>query len=472
MTYYTRRFIQFAEIIVIQIIKSCFILWIIVLVFLISCSENRPILYIYFTGNILSQLSPCGCVLGQTGGVDKLASLILEPERIQNTIFLIAGNSFFPALEVPPELKAYAAFKAGFVYESFCLLSPAAVLIGARDLALGWQFIYQLNSSAKLPLLSSNLTFQDGRFLFNQILVKEIASIRVGIIGLTGKIINCLPSQALHPSTLTNSIFPSGFEIKRVDPVQAAREGLREIRKKRAHFIVLLSDLDEEEEIKVMTNVSGINLVIANNGFFSLGSKSVYGSALIVRPAPRLKSVGQAGVSFKGHRVRLSYESIPLDQRIPPHPRLRQFSQEAGRWLNYFQAELKKLWEEAGVYAGEEKCHSCHRPQVEFWEKTRHAKASNSLAYSKNESNLECVFCHNTVFWGKRFLPNVQCEACHGEAGGHVQNNRVRLSKITNEVCFRCHSPDRFLDFNLEEKIKGVRCPPSVGATAPNSCFE
>ncbi len=453
--------------------RQYLIIWICVFILSSNCaSKSEHILFIYFTGNILSQITPCGCSLNQTGGLDTLGGLILGQERADNLLFLIAGNSFFPSLVGAPELKGFWALKAVLIYDSLSFFSPAAVLIGSRDLALGWEFIYRLNLGKEAPLLSSNLTFQDGRFLFNQFLIKDISNLRVGIIGLTGKLAEDWNNRPAVQTVIAHPAFSGSLRIKREDPLKAARDGLREIRKRGARFIILLSDLDEQEERRVLSNLSGINLVISGNNLFPPERPITFGRTLTLRPSPRLRSVGKAIVSFTRNRVKISSENIPLSREIPSHPLIREFIQRGELRLNSWQNEFKKLFENAGIYVGLEQCRSCHPQQVQFWKKTRHAQASEALVYSKDESNPDCFFCHNTGSFGRGFLKNVQCEACHGQARAHVNNNKISLAKITGEVCLSCHAPDRFLNFRTEEKMNEVRCPPANPGAASNGCFE
>lgn len=89
-------------------------------------------------------------------------------------------------------------------------------------------------------------------------------------------------------------------------------------------------------------------------------------------------------------------------------------------------------------YEGRKKCGSCHRSQLQSWEKTSHAQAMDSLApqaraAAKKKAGLnpdkdyrqdpDCVGCHSTGFGHEggfdprepsRHLSGVGCESCHG----------------------------------------------------------
>ncbi len=90
------------------------------------------------------------------------------------------------------------------------------------------------------------------------------------------------------------------------------------------------------------------------------------------------------------------------------------------------------------TYEGRKKCGSCHRSELESWEKTAHAKALDSLApkaksEAKRKAGLDlnkdyrqdqgCVGCHSTGFnqeggydpkESDQYLTGIGCESCHG----------------------------------------------------------
>jgi len=163
------------------------IFFLVFLFFLVDC--HGPIeqsFLIFFTGNILSQTEPCGCSTNRLGGLDKLAGLIELENKSTPSFFLVSGNSFFPTEFLPRELKLFWSLKAKLVYETLSVLSPTAVLVGRKDLALGREFLSRLSETKKLPLISSNLFSSEGTFLFTGFILKKTPTLEIGILGLTG----------------------------------------------------------------------------------------------------------------------------------------------------------------------------------------------------------------------------------------------------------------------------------------------
>ena len=76
-------------------------------------------------------------------------------------------------------------------------------------------------------------------------------------------------------------------------------------------------------------------------------------------------------------------------------------------------------------FVGAVSCKKCHELNYRNWLKTKHAKASQTIASSPKYSQEECLICHSTGYGKMReyatveeipfYLRGVQCEACHGQ---------------------------------------------------------
>jgi hypothetical protein len=111
------------------------------------------------------------------------------------------------------------------------------------------------------------------------------------------------------------------------------------------------------------------------------------------------------------------------------------------------------------IYAGADKCGLCHYDTHQNWLTSRHAQAFQTLKDAHQDQNASCLPCH-TVGYGS---PNgfkdeattpqfagVQCENCHGPAGGHassplnefdqVDQTKIPLQTYSAELCGGCHT--------------------------------
>jgi hypothetical protein len=117
------------------------------------------------------------------------------------------------------------------------------------------------------------------------------------------------------------------------------------------------------------------------------------------------------------------------------------------------------------TYLGAEKCGKmCHKVEFTSWSAGKHAKAFDSLKPA-DQAKADCVGCH--VTGGKKELPGVQCEECHG-AGSDYNKLAIMKDKAkaqaaglvlpTEKDCVKCHnkkSPN-FKGFNFAEASKKV----------------
>lgn len=117
------------------------------------------------------------------------------------------------------------------------------------------------------------------------------------------------------------------------------------------------------------------------------------------------------------------------------------------------------------TYLGADKCGKmCHKVEYTSWSATKHAKAFANLKPA-DQAKAECIECHITA--GKKELPGVQCEACHG-AGSDYSKLAIMKDKAkaqaaglvipTEKDCIKCHNKKSptFKSFNFAEAVKKV----------------
>ncbi len=129
-------------------------------------------------------------------------------------------------------------------------------------------------------------------------------------------------------------------------------------------------------------------------------------------------------------------------------------------------------------YEGRKKCGSCHRSQLESWEKTAHATAMDSLApkaraEAKRKAKLDpnkdyrgdpdCVGCHSTGFNHEggydprepsKYLTGVGCESCHGAGSEYrlVHRKGGQSFEKKKQTSARQQLVDAGQEFQFEER--------------------
>ncbi|MFQ5583344.1 MAG: multiheme c-type cytochrome, partial [Calditrichia bacterium] len=119
-----------------------------------------------------------------------------------------------------------------------------------------------------------------------------------------------------------------------------------------------------------------------------------------------------------------------------------------------------------GVYLGARVCRSCHVKEYNDWLSTPHSVSFSSLVKKGINSylNRECQKCHVTgfhkpggffSFTRNRFLVNVQCEVCHGIAGGHQARTSPEKEDY-KKICLNCHTEKYSLKFSFDKAYELV----------------
>jgi hypothetical protein len=193
-----------------------------------------------------------------------------------------------------------------------------------------------------------------------------------------------------------------------------------------------------------------------------------------------LKETGMVPATYENH-------FIELDVGLPDHPEVQKIVEATKRRVNQAgrsqattlpgsaapsELELEKL-----AFSGWKICASCHKPQTEFWKKTDHASAYQTLAEQEQQFNLDCLSCHVTaeykdikisdndavLFSLPSVLQQVGCEVCHGPGRKHAasQDPADISRKPDASICLRCHTPERDEEFNYGNDVERIACPAS-----------
>jgi len=114
----------------------------------------------------------------------------------------------------------------------------------------------------------------------------------------------------------------------------------------------------------------------------------------------------------------------------------------------------------AGRFAGARLCRVCHEAEFRDWLGTPHAIALLSLDAGNAYEKAECISCHVTGYrrpggWATTRdarVSHVQCESCHGAAGGHVADPASPPMPHPAR-CLTCHLGPYALKTSLETAL-------------------
>ncbi|MBI1926267.1 hypothetical protein HYR99_18715 [Candidatus Poribacteria bacterium] len=408
---------------------------------------------ILYTGNTQGYLEPCGCYLGQSGGVVRRATLIerIRQENPPGLLVLDAGE-IFDGYTLLDRLRVQTYLKA------MELTQYDALAVSAKEFGFGETFLEQQASQIKISFLLTNAT-KGAESSLVPYLIKEVEGKRILIFGL---------SSHWEADETDNVTF--------VDPVVAVEQLLSQM-KDRVDLIVILSNLEKEENRMLARYIHRIDLIISNRESAQEGQAERVDKTLIVYSATKGITLGKLDLTLDQEGKILHYhpDMIPMDETVPDHAPTRQLLEKFYTSVatdTTLQGATKKLFanetlelDKSNGYVGAEACTKCHASEYQQWKTTYHAAAYNTLLKLQKHFYPDCVTCHVTGFGYQtgfattklsQDLANIQCETCHGPGLHHLLDPRKETirGKVEEKICLECHNQEHAPGFN--ERYKDV----------------
>ncbi len=333
---------------------------------------------------------------------------------------------------------------------------------GEVDLSLGMKKLRAMSQKANFVFLLANFVEKkSNRPVFREMLVKKMGEMKVGLIGLISPHL----LFDLQPEDTDQYVF--------LDPVSVAKKLVEELKKQQCQVIIALAHMKIEEMKTLAQSVPEISIIVNGHIREAETEPKMINQTAILISGDRGEFLGHADLWAEGKGVKSHYKIIPLSEKVGDHP-------QALAWLNQFKTTVQKLSPMASRFAaqtapgqplgfalssfvGEETCASCHSDQHQWWQKTGHARAFQTLAKNKRTLDFTCLPCHTTGFEEAAspadILENVQCESCHGPRKGHPDSGNNQPGKVSEKHCLPCHNPAKSPKFDYAAYLAKIRCP-------------
>ena len=462
----------------------------------------------------------------------------IRQEESKPILAIDAGAMLFPQPYVPPTQLPAKSAQAEGIMEGIAKMKYDAVGLAPQDLSAGTEFLLNQPPDLKLPWLSMNIfTKDDQQLLFTPYVIKSVGELSVGILGLSQHIAKGASRQQGVPDyqtkawekTLSNTLEAINGKTDLNILLSSMPENInRQIAKSNNEIHII---------IQSGSSATNKNPMIYGNALIAqVGSRGKHIGRLDIQwqssrrwrhdktieekqTKERLDRVNwQIGRLKRRHTTRLiannleykklvkeknlltdrlrelkvqtqpsteqysSYKNnfISLAVSLPEDPEIRDIVLKTKLAVNSANKNaMAKATTPTGQrpfahLAGWKVCQTCHKPQTDFWLKTRHAMAWDTLVKAKQQFNPECLICHVTLptydqkkVTDQNLLANlkeefktISCETCHGPARKHAQQpDHHQPRKPDEQVCLTCHTPERDDNFIFSEKLKRIRCP-------------
>ncbi len=261
-------------------------------------------LTIIYTGETHAMLYHCNCPVEPDGGVARRATLIKQLKKQHPDSLLLDSGNFFSAglLDQNTQNTQLDMQRAKINLAAMELMKYDALNISDDEFNFGKDFLSENIGKVKLDFISSNLSSD----MAKPYVIKEAAGMKIGIIGLT----NLSAKQKAQ-----------GLEF--VEPKQAVERSVRELKKKGVGPVILLSNLGERDDLKIIESVPGISVVIDGHGRANTNNESFtkVGNTVILRPSWQGRKLGKAIFSIKGDKIeKVSVEELRLSDKTSDDP--------------------------------------------------------------------------------------------------------------------------------------------------------
>jgi len=414
--------------------------------------DKADVLTVFFTGNELGALKPCGCSGGQLGGLDRrLAIFNTVPKQkrfVVDTGVLVETGSEQNLL------------KFNIILESFRLLDYDLVNLTKEDIDIG-KNLGLLNSIGSDFNVISSYRPSDAnlpaKFTKKFSLEKESVAVTVAAFDTKSE-----PIEQIY------QLFPlSGHsDLRSVNILilnTADTADIKEIVEIGAiDCFVVPADSDEPRVISDPNLDSRMPLRLPPQG----------GAAGQTSKNPLVFSVGRFGryisklqIETAKGKLNLSFSFIAVTENLPqekPLVELYQAYQQLVKHAGLIEKYPRFILPGGLEYTGSDSCKPCHEYEYEKWSQRPHAHAYATLERVGSQFDPECAICHvvgmkyESGFVSEQtseHLKNVGCENCHGPGSQH--NATLGKAKTTEpkSTCLDCHTPETSRDYAGNEQV-------------------
>jgi hypothetical protein len=253
---------------------------------------------ILYTGQTHAMIYPCHCPKDPAGGVSRRATLINQMRKKYRSVLLLDSGGFFAGglLDEYTQNTQLDMRRSDLNLSSMKLMGYDAVNIGESEFNFGWEHLLKLTQETGLNFLTCNV--QTPNFLPS--MIKELDGIKFGIIGVTSPAAN-----------------QKAKELKFIKPKIAVAGKIAELKAQGAQIIILLSNLEEPENINLINDAKGIDILIGGLSRRKEESFSKLGETLLLRPSWQGRSLGVAVLTIKDYKIADSkVENVLLSDKI------------------------------------------------------------------------------------------------------------------------------------------------------------
>ena len=424
-------------------------------------AEGNKKLSIAYTNNVDGYLEPCGCAGEDSmlGGLYKRVTYLNDyRKKVKNIVVVDSGDLLNEHSEIKESFLKTARLKADLIARIYKGLGIDAINVGELDLALGLDFLKELEKKYDLPFVSANIVDTNNQAQFKPYVIKDMEGLKVGIIGIMGN------------SSDVNKAMKEivGDSLTVLDPVATVTKNVAELKDKKVDFIIVMTHNQMTRNWVIARKVKGIDVVVGGHHTQKLEKPYETNGTYIVQAGEKSQFQGMLEVTIAPDGTKTANNTlVPMGDNLVNNPEVKSMVAQFQSDVNTLYTSGKDTKEE--VVLKLESCKDCHSEAYDVWQKTGHAKAYETLVKRSRQFDPDCLSCHTVRFeqpggftmdLQQKELRNVQCDTCHGDSTAHLEDpGNPHPNKPGVETCLKCHTEYRCPEFEKNysqewEKIK------------------
>ncbi|WP_082423208.1 bifunctional metallophosphatase/5'-nucleotidase [Paenibacillus dakarensis] len=233
----------------------------------------------------------------QAGGYARIAHVVKEIKKNNRNVLFFDGGDFLHGTG-PAVLT-----QGSSIIPLMNAMELDAAVPGNWDFAYGSDLVLQLQEHFTFPILALNLKNKDNnKYVFNPYIIKEIDSLRVGIIGLTSPHVQ----ETMPPSFSDHLSFSLG-----VEELPAVIQKLKA--EERADLIILVSHMGLPLDVKLASQIEGIDIILSGHSHDRLNRPIVQNGCVIIQSGASASFLGKLDVTVEeGKITNFTHELIPI----------------------------------------------------------------------------------------------------------------------------------------------------------------
>ena len=500
---------------------------------------------VFMLGGLKGYTEPCGCTLDITlGGIDRIVQYAKDAAAFAPSSVLVdAGDLFFEYAKYDEKQLPQERARVDLVARALRDLKPAFTVPGERDFALGADFYVKALENASVAAYAANMSINGKALpatllkdlsgtkvlfvtavdpdLFKDTLGVEVtdpdkaiaAALKsaeasdVQILIAHGDLAFVKARLAANPDLDFGQVGHNPRETDQVDPVGNAHTlepydqgryfGILKLYKKDGDDVYVNARTGSKAELEnIEKQITHVNESISKLPPATSGNET----PLMLNLRKRLKDLENQREAFKNARIEVPEDSSAfLWRSVAMEPGLKQNPDVKAARLAYnkslkelnlsVEREIPPVAPGEAFYIGTNQCAMCHAPANEFWEKSAHARAWETLEKRDKEFDQTCIGCHVVgyekpggsvvgkveypatlrasesspeISWTKD-LRDVGCENCHGPGSLHrlapvdaTGKPQHILAGSGVDTCTQCHVPEHSPRFNYENYVRQI----------------